>query len=166
MSFKSTFFLSLIQDSINTFFITFDVNWNLTIIGTFTALLYTYICRFNAIGIGYINSGIQRISPNLLEAGRLQGVSFEKSLFKIIFPLIRPSILTGFLIIFVDIIKELPVTLLLRPFNFETLATYVYQYAKEEMLEQSALAALLIIIIGIVPVIVLNKVINLSYKKQ
>ena len=162
----TTFFLSLVQDSINTFFITFDVNWNLTIIGTFTALLYTYICRFNAIGIGYINSGIQRISPNLLEAGRLQGVSFEKSLFKIIFPLIRPSILTGFLIIFVDIIKELPVTLLLRPFNFETLATYVYQYAKEEMLEQSALAALLIIIIGIVPVIVLNKVINLSYKKQ
>ena len=70
------------------------------------------------------------------------------------------------MIIFVDIIKELPVTLLLRPFNFETLATYVYQYAKEEMLEQSALAALLIIIIGIVPVIVLNKVINLSYKKQ
>ena len=162
----TTFFLSLVQDNINTFFMSFNVNWNLTIIGTFTALLYTYICRFNAIGIGYINSGIQRISPNLLEAGRLQGVSFEKSLFKIIFPLIRPSILTGFLIIFVDIIKELPVTLLLRPFNFETLATYVYQYAKEEMLEQCALAALLIIIIGIVPVIVLNKTINLSYKKQ
>ena len=162
----TTFFLSLVQDSFNALFITYNINWNLTIIGTFTALLYTYICRFNAIGIGYINSGIQRISPNLLEAGRLQGVSFEKSLFKIIFPLIRPSILTGFLIIFVDIIKELPVTLLLRPFNFETLATYVYQYAKEEMLEQSALAALLIIIIGIVPVIVLNKVINLSYKKQ
>ena len=70
------------------------------------------------------------------------------------------------MIIFVDIIKELPVTLLLRPFNFETLATYVYQYAKEEMLEQCALAALLIIIIGIIPVIVLNKTINLSYKKQ
>ncbi len=161
----TTFFLSLIQDSINTFFITYNLNWNLTIIGTFTALLYTYICRFNAIGIGYINSGIQRISPNLLEAGRMQGVSFEKSLFKIIFPLIRPSVLTGFLIVFVDIFKELPVTLLLRPFNFETLATYVYQYAKEEMLEQCAVAALLIIIIGIIPVIVLNKTINLSYKE-
>ena len=70
------------------------------------------------------------------------------------------------MIIFVDIIKELPITLLLRPFNFETLATYVYQYAKEEMLEQCALAALLIIIIGVIPVIVLNKTINLSYKKQ
>ena len=70
------------------------------------------------------------------------------------------------MIIFVDIIKELPVTLLLRPFNFETLATYVYQYAKEEMLEQCAVAALIIIIIGIIPVFVLNKTINLSYKKQ
>ena len=144
----------------------FNLNWNLTLIGTFTALLYTYICRFNAIGIGYINSGIQRVSPNLLEAGMLQGVSFNKSLFKIIFPLIRPSILTGFLIVFVDIFKELPVTLLLRPFNFETLATYVYQYAKEEMLEQCALAALLIILIGTIPVFILNKTINLSYKKH
>ena len=142
----TTFFLSFIQNN--------------------TALLYTYICRFNAIGIGYINSGIQRVSPNLLEAGMLQGVSFDKSLFKIIFPLIRPSILTGFLIVFVDIFKELPVTLLLRPFNFETLATFVYQYAKEEMLEQCALAALLIILIGTIPVFILNKTINLSYKKQ
>ena len=162
----TTFFLSFIQNNINELFLNFNLNWNLTLIGTFTALLYTYICRFNAIGIGYINSGIQRVSPNLLEAGMLQGVSFDKSLFKIIFPLIRPSILTGFLIVFVDIFKELPITLLLRPFNFETLATFVYQYAKEEMLEQCALAALLIILIGTIPVFILNKTINLSYKKQ
>ena len=162
----TTFFLSFIQNNINELFLNFNLNWNLTLIGTFTALLYTYICRFNAIGIGYINSGIQRVSPNLLEAGMLQGVSFNKSLFKIIFPLIRPSILTGFLIVFVDIFKELPVTLLLRPFNFETLATFVYQYAKEEMLEQCALAALLIILIGTIPVFILNKTINLSYKKH
>ena len=162
----TTFFLSFIQNNINELFLNFNLNWNLTLIGTFAALLYTYICRFNAIGIGYINSGIQRVSPNLLEAGILQGVSFNKSLFKIIFPLIRPSILTGFLIVFVDIFKELPVTLLLRPFNFETLATYVYQYAKEEMLEQCALAALLIILIGTIPVFILNKTINLSYKEH
>ena len=166
LALATTFFLSLIQNNINQLFINFNLNWNFTLIGTFTALLYTYICRFNAIGIGYINSGMQRISPNLLEAGRLQGVSFEKSLFKIIFPLVRPSILIGFLIVFVDIFKELPVTLLLRPFNFETLATFVYQYAKEEMLEQCALAALLIILIGTIPVFILNKTINLYYEKQ
>ena len=166
LALATTFFLSFIQNNINQLFINFNLNWNFTLIGTFTALLYTYICRFNAIGIGYINSGMEKISPNLLEAGRLQGVSFEKSLFKIIFPLIRPSILIGFLIVFVDIFKELPVTLLLRPFNFETLATFVYQYAKEEMLEQCALAALLIILIGTIPVFILNKTINMSYKKQ
>ena len=162
----TTFFLSSIQDYTNLFLINFNINWNLTIIGSFSALVYTYVCRFNAIGIGYINSGMQRVSPNLLEAGRLQGVSFEKSLFKIILPLIRPSILTGFLVVFVDIFKELPITLLLRPFNFETLATYVYQFAKEEMLEQCALAALLIVIIGIIPVFILNKTINHSYTRQ
>ena len=166
LALATTFFLSFIQNNMNELFIYFNLDWNLTLIGTFTALLYTYICRFNAIGVGYINSGIQRVSPNLLEAARLQGVSFEKSLFKIIFPIIRPSILTGFLIVFVDIFKELPVTLLLRPFNFETLATYVYQYAKEEMLEQCALAALLITLIGTIPVFILNKTINLSYEKQ
>ena len=161
----TTFFLSSVQDYTNFFFITFNIDWNFTIIGSFSALLYTYLCRFNAIGIGYINSGMQRVSPNLLEAGRLQGVSFEKSLYKIILPLIRPSVLTGFLVVFVDIFKELPITLLLRPFNFETLATYVYQYAKEEMLEQCALAALLIVIIGIIPVFILNKTINNSYTR-
>ena len=166
LALATTFFLSFVQNNMNDLFIYFNLDWNLTLIGTFTALLYTYICRFNAIGVGYINSGIQRVSPNLLEAARLQGVSFEKSLFKIIFPIIRPSILTGFLIVFVDIFKELPVTLLLRPFNFETLATYVYQYAKEEMLEQCALAALLITLIGTIPVFILNKTINLSYEKQ
>ena len=166
LALATTLFLSFIQNNINELLINFNLNWNLTLIGTFAALLYTYICRFNAIGIGYINSGIEKVSPNLLEAGRLQGVPFEKSLFKIILPLIRPSILTGFLIVFVDIFKELPVTLLLRPFNFETLATFVYQYAKEEMLEQCALAALLIILIGIIPVFVLNKTINLSFKNQ
>ena len=161
----TTFFLSSVQDYTNFFLTAFNINLNLTIIGSFTALLYTYVCRFNAIGIGYINSGMQRVSPNLLEAGRLQGVSFEKSLFKIIIPLIRPSILTGFLVVFVDIFKELPITLLLRPFNFETLATYVYQYAKEEMLEQCALAALLIVIIVVIPVFILNKTINHSYTR-
>ena len=102
--------------------------------------------------------------PNLLEASRMQGASFQKGLLSIVTPLIRPSILTGLLLVFVDIFKELPMTLLLRPFNFETLATYVYQYAKEEMLEQCAIGALLIVLIGIIPIIIINKAINLSNK--
>ena len=72
-------------------------------------------------------------------------------------PMMKSSILTGFLIFFVDIMKELPMTILLRPFNFETLATYTYQFAHDELIEQAALPALLIIIAGLIPVIFLNK---------
>tara|TARA_Y100001968_G_C18939928_1_gene518213 strand:- start:254 stop:523 length:270 start_codon:yes stop_codon:yes gene_type:complete len=81
-------------------------------------------------------------------------------------PLIYTNILVGGILVFVDILKELPMTLLLRPFNFETLATYVYQYASDEMLEESSLAALMIVIAGIGPVILLNSMIKRSGKTK
>ena len=142
----------------------FDINLNIVLIGSYSALIFAYISRFNAIGFGSLTSGILRMSPNLVEASRVLGYKFEKSILKVVIPIIRPSILTGLLLVFVDITKELPMTLLLRPFNFETLATFVYQYAKEEMLEQCALAALFIVLVGIIPIIVLNKIINKSSK--
>ena len=73
-----------------------------------------------------------------------------------IVPLIRAPFLAGGLLVFIDVMKELPMTLLLRPFNYETLATYVYQFAKDELLEEAALPALFIVIVGILPVIVMN----------
>jgi iron(III) transport system permease protein len=95
------------------------------------------------------------------------GVGFFTSLRKVIIPLIYTNILVGGILVFVDILKELPITLLLRPFNFETLATYVYQYASDEMLEESSFAALIIIIAGLGPVIFLSNTIkNISRKKQ
>ncbi|MGZ0190162.1 MAG: iron ABC transporter permease, partial [Alphaproteobacteria bacterium] len=78
----------------------------------------------------------------------------------VIAPLIRTPLIAGGLLVFVDVMKELPMTLLLRPFNFETLATYVYQFAKDELLEQAALPALIIVLTGIVPVIVMNAAIR------
>ena len=72
----------------------------------------------------------------------------------------RGSLLTALLLVFVDVLKELPATLILRPFNYDTLATYVYQYASDEMLETSALAAMLIVLVGIVPVILLSRTIT------
>ena len=71
-------------------------------------------------------------------------------------PLLRLPLITGGLLVFVDVMKELPMTLLLRPFNYETLATYVYQFAKDELLEEAALPALFIVIVGILPVIAMN----------
>ena len=92
-----------------------------------------------------------------MDASLTLGYNFEKSLFKIIFPILKPSLLIAGILSFVDIAKELPVTLILRPFDFETLSTYVYQYAKDEMFEDSAFAALLIVVIGLIPIFILNK---------
>ena len=75
--------------------------------------------------------------------------------------------IVGGILVFVDILKELPMTLLLRPFNFETLATYVYQYASDEMLEESSLAAIIIVLTGLGPIVYLNSTLkNISKKKS
>jgi iron(III) transport system permease protein len=135
--------------------------------GGFIVLMFAYMIRFLAVGNGAVRSGVLRIHPNLMDASRTMGVSFFQSLRKIIFPLIYTNILVGGILVFVDILKELPITLLLRPFNFETLATYVYQYASDEMLEESSFAALIIIIAGLGPVIFLSNTIkNINRKKQ
>ena len=154
------FFMSTIQNIINNFFefVGFDIN--LILIGSYTALIFAYISRFNAVAFGAINSGINRIPPNMMEASLTLGQPFKYNIKVIILPLIRPSIITGAILSFVDIIKELPITLLLRPFNFETLATFVYQYANDEMLEKSSIAAILIILIGLVPILIMSKAIN------
>jgi iron(III) transport system permease protein len=76
----------------------------------------------------------------------------------------KTALLTSVLLVMSDVVKELPATLILRPFNFETLATYVYQYASDEMLEESAFAALIIVIAGLGPVIFLNRTITKSIK--
>jgi iron(III) transport system permease protein len=81
-------------------------------------------------------------------------------------PMLRGSILTATLLVFVDCMKELPMTLLLRPFNYETLATFVYQYASDELLEESALGALTIVVVGIGPVVLLTKAIRRSRPGQ
>ena len=146
----TTYFFSFIQN--------FQIFSQLTIIGTFLALIFAYVSRFNAIGYGAINSGVLRVPPNILEASITLGHSYEKSILKTILPIIRPSILIAGVISFVDIVKELPITLILRPFNFETLSTYVYQYAKDEMFEDSAFAALLIVFAGLIPIFILNHI--------
>ena len=135
--------------------------------GGFIILIFAYTTRFLAVGNGAIRSGIIRVHPNLMDANKTMGISFFVGIRKLIIPLIYTNILVGGILVFVDILKELPITLLLRPFNFETLATYVYQYASDELLEESAFAALIIIVVGLGPVIFLSNTIkNISRKKQ
>ena len=123
-------------------------------------LLTAYLVRFQAVGYGALMSGIRRLPDNMMNASRCLGHGFGPSLRLVILPLLRGSMLAGGLLCFVDIMKELPITLLLRPFDFETLATYTYQFAKDEMLETAALPALMIVVAGLVPVILMNNMLR------
>ena len=156
----SLFFISFLQNTTNSIFLFLGTEMEIIMIGSFFILIFAYVSRFNAVAFGAINSGISRIPPNMMEASLTLGKPFGFSFIKIILPLIKPSILTATILAFVDIIKELPITLLLRPFNFETLATYVYQYANDEMLGRASGPALLIVFIGLIPILFINNVMN------
>ena len=124
--------------------------------GTIAVLLFAYLVRFLAVGYGATLSGLSKISTNLNWASRTLSTSFSNTITRVSIPLIKKSIIAGGLLAFVDITKELPMTLLLRPFNFETLATHTYQFAHDELMGQAALPALIIIFFGLIPVIFLN----------
>ena len=123
-------------------------------------IVFACVVRFQAVGYGAVKSGLGRISVSMIEASRVLGYGFGRTMGKVIFPMISLSCIAGGLLVFVDVMKELPMTLLLRPFNFDTLATYVYQFAKDELLEEAAFPALAIVVTGIIPVILMNAVFN------
>ena len=126
------------------------------LIASMGLLMLAYLVRFQAVGYGAMLSGVRRLPENLMSASRVLGHSYGASLRQIILPLLKSSFLAGLMLVFVDIMKELPMTLLLRPFDFETLATHTYQFAKDEMLEQAALPALMIVVTGLIPVILMS----------
>jgi iron(III) transport system permease protein len=113
--------------------------------------------RFLAMSHGNLETGLDKVTPSLTAAARTLGRTPLGTLMAVHLPLIRPAIVSAALLVFVDCMKELPATLILRPFNFETLATMVYSLASLDQLEESALAALTIVAAGIVPVIVLSR---------
>ncbi len=128
----------------------------LLISGTITALVFAYLVRFLAVALGSVESGLSKIRPNLDDAARSLGYTPTKTLIKIHTPLMTSSLLTAVMLVFVDVMKELPATLVMRPFNFDTLAVRVYQYASDERLIEAAAPALTILLVGLLPVIVLS----------
>jgi iron(III) transport system permease protein len=130
------------------------------LLGGVGILILAYLVRFQAVGYGAVLSGIRRLPDNMMGASRVLGNGFTSSLRRVILPLLSGSMVAGGLLVFVDVMKELPMTLLLRPFDFETLATYTYQFAKDEMLEEAALPALMIVIAGLLPVILMNRMLR------
>ena len=138
----------------------FGISTGLLLSGTTFAIIFAYTVRFLAVSAGAVESSLAKVTPSMDMASRSLGHNNLSTLFRVHLPVIRGGILTAALVVFVDCMKELPATLILRPFNFETLATHVYQFASDELLEQSALAALIIVLVGIIPVIFLSKSIS------
>jgi iron(III) transport system permease protein len=146
--------LVLVDDGINAVTRAFGGHGvGLVLAGSAAALVIVYVIRFLAIAIGFAQAAYSRISPELDDVARMLGAGAGTLARTIHLPLARPAIAGAALLVFVDCLKELPATLLLRPLNVETLATYIYQFATRGSFEQGSLAALLIVAVGILPVI-------------
>lgn len=130
----------------------------LLVLGSGAALVYAYVARFLAIGTGNVEAGFSRVPASIDGAARTLGQGAAARLWRIHLPLTRPAVATAALLVFVDCMKELPATLLLRPLGFETLATHLYGEAARGTYEDAAIAALLIVVAGLIPVIVLARV--------
>lgn len=138
----------------------FDATPGLILSGTIVALIFAYAVRFLSVAMQNVESGLSRVTPSMDNAGRSLGLKPTAVLTKIHLPILRASILSAFLLVFVDVLKELPATLILRPFNFDTLAVSAYQYASDERLVDAAMPALSIVLIGLAPVILLSRALD------
>nr|WP_246408290.1 iron ABC transporter permease [Microvirga lupini] len=125
----------------------------LLLMGAAGGIIIAYVIRFLSIATGSLSAGLDRVSPSLEDAARTLGASRREMVWSIQIPLMRPALASAALLIFVDCIKELPATLLLRPLNTETLSTLVYTHASRGRFEDGSLAALVIVLVGLIPVI-------------
>jgi len=140
----------------------FGLSTGLLLSGTIAAVTFGYLVRFLALSFGSVEAALEKITPNMDGAARSLGHGPWRTLGRVHLPLIRASVLTAAILVFVDCMKELPLTVILRPFNFHTLATFVHQYASDEQFGEASLAALAIVGFGIIPVIALSFAITRS----
>ena len=124
--------------------------------GSLFAVTAALVIRFLAVAISSIEAGLERISPNIDAAAKTLGTRPSAALRIIHLPMLKPALGAAALLVFVDAMKELPATLLLRPFNFETLATRMYALTAAEQFEEAAVGAVAIVLIGLIPVLLLH----------
>lgn len=122
-----------------------------------TMLISAYIIRFFAIGYNSIESGYDKIGTDFRDASRLLGVGLTKTFFKVDVPMLKGAIISGYILVFIDILKEIPLTLILRPFNFDTLSTKAFQYASDEKIMEASQASLLIVGISALAIVIFYK---------
>ncbi|HEY9604762.1 MAG TPA: iron ABC transporter permease, partial [Allocoleopsis sp.] len=135
---------------------TFGISTGLLLSGTITALVFAYLVRFLAVSLSAVEASLGKIKPSLDDAARSLGYSPTSTLVKVHTPMMWGGLLTAAILVFVDVMKELPATLIVRPFNFDTLAVRVYNLASDERLAEAAGPALAIVAVGIIPVILLS----------
>ncbi len=126
------------------------------ITGSVAALTFGYVVRFMAVGYLSVEAGFARVGESMTAASRVLGASPTRTLWRVELPLLRRALLAAGLLVFIDVLKELPLTLILRPFNFNTLATRAFQLASDEQVSQSAPAALLVIVTASIVVLILH----------
>jgi len=134
---------------------TFDISTGLLFTGSIWLLIGAYMIRFLAAAIGAYEGGIAAVGPNIDAAARTLGADMPGLVRRVHMPLLRTSLFTAGLIVFVDVMKELPATLIMRPFNYDTLAVQAYRLASDERLSGAAVPSLVIAAIGLIPVILL-----------
>ena len=125
--------------------------------GSVAALVFAYLVRFMAVALGSLESGLARLKPSMRDAARSLGASGGRAIWRVEVPLARGAMLSAAILVFVDTMKELPATLIIRPFNFDTLAVRVYTLASDERLAEASTGALLIVLVGLLPLWVLTR---------
>jgi len=131
-------FLSFLQTG-------FGIKANIVLSSTLVMLIFAYAVRFMGIAFNSVNSGYEKIGESYFEASRTLGKGVTETFFKIDLPMLKPALMSGFLLVFIEIMKELPLTMILRPFNFDTLATKAFEYASDEMIYRAADLSLVLI---------------------
>lgn len=137
----------------------------LLLTGGVAALIYAYLVRFLGMALQTVEAGLVKITPNMDDAAKSLGCNGRETLQRVHLPMLRGSLFTAALLVFVDVMKELPATLVMRPFNFDTLATQTYILAADERLTEASTAALTIVLVGLLPLIVMSVQIARSRRK-
>ncbi|MGF1563268.1 MAG: ABC transporter permease [Geminicoccaceae bacterium] len=143
----------------------FGISSGLLLTGSIAALIYAYLVRFMTVSIGGIEAGFTKLKPNLDDAASALGAPGLERLFRVHVPLLWPALATAGLMVFVDVMKELPATLVLRPFDFNTLAVRTFNLARDERLSEAAGPALALVAVGLLPVLVLSRSIMRTGRK-
>jgi iron(III) transport system permease protein len=129
---------------------------------TVFGIMWAYLVRFSAVALQSVQAGYARVPASFDDSARTLGSGNAKLLRQVHWPLLQRSVLAAALLVFVDVMKELPATLVLRPFNSDTLAVITYQLAKDERLGEAALPALTLVLVGLIPVMLLSRALRVQ----